>query len=211
MQSRIKLTRHGWCLALLVAAMAGAGCQGELKTKNEALMQENLALRDRLKTTEDALFAVEKERDDLLAAAAGPIPGEPGANTGFQEIEGITATYSPRGEVTVTVPGDVLFSSGSVVLKTKAKSTLGQIAGVLNSQYAANAIRIEGYTDTDPISKSKWKDNEELSAQRALAVERHLGSRGVSKDRMYSAGFGASKQKGTKSKSRRVEIVVLVQ
>ena len=210
MQSRIKLTRHGWYLALLVAAMAGAGCQGELKTKNEALMQENLALRDRLQTTEEALFAAEAERDALLAAGTAPTPGEPGANA-FEGIPGIATMTSARGEVTVRVPGDVLFSSGSVVLKTKAKSTLDQIAGVLNNQYASNSIRVEGYTDTDPIKKSKWKDNEELSAQRALAVERHLGSRGVSKDRIYSAGFGASNQLSTKSKSRRVEIVVLVQ
>ena len=208
MQSRIKLTRHGWYLALLVAAMVGGGCQGELKTKNEALMQENLALRDRLQTTEAALFAAEADRDALLAAA--PTPGEPSANH-FGGIEGVETLTSARGEVTVRVPGDVLFASGSVVLKTKAKSTLDQIAGVLNNQYASNSIRVEGYTDTDPIKKSKWKDNEELSAQRALAVERHLGSRGVSKDRMYSAGFGASNQLSTKAQSRRVEIVVLVQ
>ncbi|MBZ0171224.1 MAG: OmpA family protein, partial [Phycisphaerales bacterium] len=70
-------------------------------------------------------------------------------------------------------------------------------------------IRIEGYTDTDPIRKSKWASNEHLSFERANAVEKYLISRGVDTKRMYAAAFGPDRPKGSKQDSRRVEIVVL--
>ena len=130
------------------------------------------------------------------------------AATGFEGIEGIE-TIRSGGTVTVRVPGDVLFASGKVDLKSNAQKTLGQIANVVQSQYSGQTIRVEGYTDTDPIKKSKWKDNLELSLQRAAAVQRYLETRGISKDRMYSAGFGDTHPQATKAKSRRVEIVVI--
>jgi len=72
-------------------------------------------------------------------------------------------------------------------------------------------VRIEGYTDTDKLvkTKAKWHTNENLSAARALAVEGYLVSKGVDNDKAYSAAFGPSKPRATKKDSRRVEIVIL--
>ena len=109
------------------------------------------------------------------------------------------------------MPGDILFDSGKVDLKGSAKSTLNQIAGVIRSEYSGNTVRVEGYTDSDPIRKSKWKDNLELSLQRAAAVHRQLQSQGIAAENMYAAGFGEARQRGSKDKSRRVEIVVVLQ
>ena len=107
------------------------------------------------------------------------------------------------------IAGDVLFDSGSVTLKASAKKSLDSVAGVLNSTYGSHNIRVEGYTDTDPITKSGWKPNERLSAERAMAVEAYLVSKGVSNGRVYSAAFGPANAKNSKKDSRRVEIVIL--
>ncbi len=211
------LAKRSWALiALIAAATALTGCDN-YKKKYELVYAENIELRQRLDASNADLEVCQSDRDNLLAKLsdmekmqASTVTPAAAANTGFEQIGGISVERGARGEVTVRVPGDVLFASGQVSLKSAAKNTLGQIASVLKSQYTGRTVRVEGYTDTDPIKKSKWKDNEELSTQRALAVERYLASRGVDADRMYSAGFGASKPMSSKAKSRRVEIVVIM-
>ncbi|MCG8508124.1 MAG: OmpA family protein, partial [Rhodospirillales bacterium] len=130
--------------------------------------------------------------------------------SGFDAIEGVE-TIRSAGAITVRVPGDVLFASGKVDLKSSARQTLSRIASVIQSEYPGNMVRVEGYTDTDPIRRSNWKDNLELSLQRAAAVHRYLQSQGISADRMYAAGYGETQPLGTKAQSRRVEVVVVLQ
>ncbi|MCK4871678.1 MAG: OmpA family protein [Phycisphaerales bacterium] len=128
--------------------------------------------------------------------------------TGFEGIKGVSGTTRP-GEVVAEVAGDVLFASGSATLRSAAKRTLDRIAHVLNTTYAGHNIRIEGHTDTDPISKSAWKTNDRLSAERAMAVKAYLATKGVDGARIYIGGFGDTRTRATKEASRRVEIVVL--
>ena len=111
--------------------------------------------------------------------------------------------------VLLAVSGVWFADSGKIDLKSASKSTLDSVASVLNTSYGRNGIRIEGYTDSDPIKKSKWGTNERLSAERALAVETYLVKKGVKNNRVYSAAFGTAKSKSTKQASRRVEIVIL--
>ena len=113
------------------------------------------------------------------------------------------------GDVVLTVAGDVLFPSGQVTLKTEGRRELDRIARMIMSQYPTKTIRVEGYTDSDPIRKSSWKTNERLSSERALAVEAYLVARGVEADRIYSAAMGPARPKSSKQASRRVEIVIL--
>ncbi len=189
-------------LLAIVTVFAG-GCGSDLKAENEALTIQNRELQAQLDAANDALAASQQE---LMARGDAQYTG----GTGFSDIDGITVSQGPGGEVTVRVPGDVLFSSGKVDLKSSAKTTLSQIAAVLKSDYAGRTVRIEGYTDTDPIRKSKWKDNLELSSMRAMAVQRHLASQGVPEDSMYSAGMHTRNQQASKAQSRRVEIVVIM-
>ncbi|MFW6335805.1 MAG: OmpA/MotB family protein [Phycisphaeraceae bacterium] len=213
--SRMLLT----AVLALVAVAALPGCNKQLQRERNALYMQNQELQEELDRARAALDASQGRNAELaqrvadleaqLAQRPEPEPAPAAANTGFTGIEGVE-TFSSGGNVTVRVPGDVLFASGKTELRSSAKATLTEIADVIESEYAGETIRVEGYTDTDPIRKSKWTDNLELSLHRAAAVERYLTERGVSADRIYSAGFGESQPRSTKEQSRRVEIVVVL-
>ncbi len=199
--------------ALLTLPLLAVGCAND-KVAMEQLQRENEELRDREAQLQAALedcearnMAAQDERARLEAALADTRDRQPAA-TGFEGIAG--ASTSMRGsDIVVDVAGDVLFSSGSVTLRNEAKATLDQIVRVIQRQYAGNEIQIAGHTDTDPIRKSQWKTNERLSAERALAVEDYLASKGIDRDRMFIAGYGPAKPRPTKKESRRVEIIIL--
>jgi flagellar motor protein MotB len=207
------LTRVCCVVLLALVAFTGlTGCNKSLKQERNDLYLQNQELQDELNRAREALDAertraagLESQLTSASSRAAAPTAA---ANTGFAGIEGVEVIQGV-GQISVRVPGDVLFSPGKVDLKPTAQRTLDQIAAVIQGQYAANTIRVEGYTDTDPIRRSKWTDNLELSLQRSAAVHRYLQKRGISADRMYAAGFGETHRAGSKAQSRRVEIVVV--
>ncbi len=139
----------------------------------------------------------------------------PAQASGFGE--GYDVSFDPTaGTVTVTLPNAILFDSGKAVLKSTTNVELDHIYSVLRdkSEYAGKQIDVVGHTDTDPIKKSKWKDNWELSAQRALSVLRYLVKRGIPEDKIQATGKGESQPitsnstTSGKARNRRVEIVV---
>ncbi len=81
-----------------------------------------------------------------------------GEVTGFGKDANVK--FDPlAGTITVTVQNDILFNSGEAKLKSKTNSTLDHIYSVLDSKYKGKHIDVIGYTDSDPIQKSKWADN----------------------------------------------------
>lgn len=208
----------------VVGVLLTAGCQqnkGELDTlrqQNQAL-QAQLADRDtRLRDTVDPAQVQQMQADlaqrdakihELEAQLRQPVPGAP-PNPG---IAGIETTYDAKaGTMTVNLPGDVLFDSGSATIKDSAKTTLSKIAAALKRDYAGKRLRVEGHTDRDPIvrTKEQWEDNLDLSLARAAAVTRYLQKCGVKPALVTTSGLGDTRPKATKPKSRRVEIVVVV-
>jgi chemotaxis protein MotB len=141
----------------------------------------------------------------------------PADATGFGE--GYDVAFDPSaGTITVTLPNSILFDSGQASLKTVTSRELDHIYSVLREKYDGKQIDVVGHTDTDPIrkTKDKWKDNWELSAQRALTVARYLIRRGVAESKIRAVGCGESRPIASnanttgKAKNRRVEIVVYV-
>ncbi|MBN1796021.1 MAG: OmpA family protein [Sedimentisphaerales bacterium] len=137
----------------------------------------------------------------------------PAVATGFGE--GYDVAFDPTaGTVTVTLENRILFAAGKVDLRST--SELNHIAEVLKQKYGGMQIEVVGHTDSDPIKKSKWADNWELSSQRALAVLRYLVKKGISEDSIRASGRGASQPVASntsssgKSQNRRVEIVVYI-
>jgi chemotaxis protein MotB len=209
---------------LITAGGLLTGCNSQQTTaEREALWTENQTLRGEKSRLESALDAAEAERARLeaenqqLAGELGSLRAAPRqtpvlakANDGFGGIAGVETERRADGGIAVRVPGDVLFAPGKIELKSTAKRTLDQIAQAIRGNHAGKSVRVEGYTDTDPIKRSGWKDNLELSLQRAAAVQRFLQSQGVANE-MYSAGFGEQRARDSKANSRRVEIVVVMQ
>jgi chemotaxis protein MotB len=200
-------------LGALGCALLG-GCQAVSQDEYDAALLENEELRQRNAELSDQLSRSEMDRQALIAdnqalASRASQPAPAAQTSGFENIKGVNVDRNSSGDLVVAVAGDVLFDSGKATLKGSAKSSLDQVAGVLNSRWSSHPIRVEGHTDADPIKKSKWKSNEHLSAERALAVETYLTSKGVDNSRMYSAAFGPDKPRGSKDQSRRVEIVIL--
>lgn len=136
--------------------------------------------------------------------------GGSGNTGGFARIANVES-FENNGRLTVRVQGDILFSPGQATLKATSRKTLGDIVSVLKREYPNNVIQIGGYTDSDPIRKSKWKSNDELSLARANAVRSFLREQGISASRLQAQGYGASNPRPTKAQSRRVEIVVVLQ
>ncbi len=137
----------------------------------------------------------------------------PAEASGFGE--GYDVSFDPAaGTITVTLPNAILFNAGKATLKKATSVELNHILSVLQSQYSGRQIDVVGHTDTDPIKKSGWKDNWELSAQRSLSVVRYLVSKGIPEDRIRAVGCGAGKPIASnantsgKARNRRVEIVV---
>ena len=95
-------------------------------------------------------------------------------NHGDTGFEGIPQVEVERTDTTVTVrvPGDVLFESGKVEIKDSSRRTLNEVATILQNQYAGKTILIVGYTDSDPIVRSGYDDNLQLSTERGAAVHR---------------------------------------
>ena len=190
---------------LMSVPLVMVGCDTVPKSDYDAAITEASMLRQELEAERSRAQRLSQQVGDLENRNRDLVAQQ---QTGFEGIEG--AGVSSRGDdIVVSVAGDVLFASGSVDLKTASKQTLDQIAGVIQSDYPDNAIAVEGYTDTDPIRKSQWETNERLSAERAMAVEAYLVSKGVSNEQVHSIAFGPAHPKASKKESRRVEIVVL--
>ncbi len=136
----------------------------------------------------------------------------PAEASGFDVGE---VTFDPdKGTITVTLPNYILFNSGKAALRRATSTELDHIVSVLQERYSGRLVDVVGHTDSDPIKKSKWKDNWELSTQRALTVVRYLTTRGIAEEKIRAVGRGSSQPIASnatasgKSRNRRVEIVV---
>ena len=194
--------------------LAGVGCNTVPQAEYDAAIAENNELRERREALAQRLTRSEADKEalqennrelaselDRLESELASEPDEPQTPSGF--------TTRPGEDAVVTLASDVLFRSGQASLTGDGKRRLDEIARTIRTEYAGMRVRVEGYTDSDPIQKSDWGTNLRLSAERAMAVEEYLVERGISDDLVYSAGMGASDLKQTKAASRRVEIVVL--
>ena len=115
----------------------------------------------------------------------------------------------------ITFVSEVLFDSGKAKLRKDSYSKLGKVADVLNTTVADLNVGIEGHTDNQPIKRSGWKSNWELSTARALSVLHYLSDKSVAEARLEAIGYGEYRpvapndSREGRQKNRRVEIVIL--
>jgi len=178
-----------------------------LKGRFENLQTERQQLADRIAQDQQTIDELRRQIEELNKT--------PGDATGFGDGYDV-AFDAAAGTITVTLPNTILFESGKASLKSATSTELDHILSVIKQKYADKDIDVVGHTDTDPIVKTKdqWKDNLELSAQRALAVARYMINHGIAEKQVRAAGCGSARPVASnasaagKAKNRRVEIVV---
>ena len=95
-------------------------------------------------------------------------------------------SQSPEG-IVIEIGASALFKPADARLEPEAVKVLGAAARVLAT--VDNAVRIEGHTDSIPISTSIYPSNWELSAARASAVARLLADNAVQAARIGVTGY----------------------
>jgi len=196
-------------VAVLIAA---AGC--EQQKKDFGPEQAATGAADRIAELQEALDRCEQDRaaaEDRALALQTENERLKAEASKSQPAEGWTSV--PGGSM-ISIEGTVLFDSGKATLKSGAKAVLDRVAQTILSQYADYDIYIFGHTDNEPIKVSGWKDNYELSCQRALTVLRYLRRKGVGPN-IAACGWGEdrpvtdNKTASGRQRNRRVEIFAM--
>jgi flagellar motor protein MotB len=211
-------------VALGLVGFISSGCTNKLKQENATLRNDNAQLKGRLVASESArqqsldpaqYQAMQNElaaREARIKELEGQLKKPEVGQVSDPAIEGIATSYDrSKGELTVSLPSDILFAPGSADLKSTSKGTLDKVIAALRLDYAGKKVRVEGHTDKDPVARSadKWIDNLDLSQNRAGAVARYLMEKGLERKNVVTIGHGDAQPKASKAASRRVEIVVV--
>ena len=114
---------------------------------------------------------------------------------------------------------EVIFATGQANVSAAGKEQLADIASALREieksipENIPWVLQIEGHTDSDPIANSSiFRDNWDLSTERALSVVRYLRSEGISANRLAAAGYGefqpidSGNSSVSKQRNRRIEL-----
>ena len=158
-------------------------------------------------------ISADKQTIEELQKKISKLHQTPAEATGFGKGYDV-AFDAAGGTITVTLPNAILFDPGKAQLKKSTITELDHVLSVLKEKYAGKQIDVVGHTDSVPIKKSPWKDNWELSTERALSVTRYLIKRGIPEDKIRAVGCGASRPIASnatasgRARNRRVEIVV---
>src|SRR6266700_276301 len=168
-------------------------------------------------TTTDPYTGERKTTSTTLGALIGAVAGAAAGNyMDRQESElralmrdsGVTVTR--KGEdIVLNMPGNVTFRTGSADLNAQFFKVLDGVAQVAK-KYDKTIIEIAGHTDN--VGGADY--NRQLSQRRASAVAEHLMSKGVSEQRIMTAGGGEehpiasnSTEQG-RAANRRVEVTL---
>lgn len=197
---------------ILLAAFVATGCgPSKQDLKIEDLTAENEQLKneldDRDRQLNDAMVRDNEARqtiDELNRELA-------------QQRADANSAKGAEGWVTmptfdmISIPGSVLFASGKANLSGQGRRTLAKIASDIRAQYGDRDIYVFGYTDAEPIRKSKWKDNWELGSARSLNVVRAMSNFGIPNEQLVQANCAQYRPKESDStakgrrQNRRVE------
>jgi chemotaxis protein MotB len=129
-------------------------------------------------------------------------------------VEGVVSANFEDGIITLRVPGDLMFKSGQIGLTPQGKKMVLELKNFF-IQHRDQTIKIVGYTDNiRPSSQSRFKDNWEISALRAVSVLRELLKMGIESTRLTATGLAylnplyPNTTKEYRAKNRRVEFVL---
>ncbi|MEM7307740.1 MAG: OmpA family protein [Planctomycetota bacterium] len=198
-----------------------AGCA--TKQQVQEYQDEITALREERTRLKKENRELEMQLDDYAVALAEansrtpePVAAAPSTALSYPGLDSVGVEYGQRdGNLVLSIPSEITFASGKADLTSSGKNALRAVAKTLLSNHPDGTFWFEGHTDSDPIKKSKWASNRELSVARAMAVLHYLVEEcGVTDDQCVVAGHGqyaprdSNSSQSSKARNRRVEIVV---
>jgi chemotaxis protein MotB len=201
-------------VTLLCAILFSLGCEDPQK-KIAQLQEEKKALGQQLTEASQARDTAVAEanelkqrnaqlQSDLTAARQAPPPAAPAPVAAAPRVEAL--------KLIGTLSNADFGRASKPDLTHKDKAELDRIASTIKANHAKDEIYVIGHTDNDPIRKTKWRDNLELSCERAMMVVRYLASRGIPHAHLIAGGAGEydplapNTGPASKAKNRRIEI-----
>lgn len=179
----------------------------QLESEKDQLQRESQSLYSQLEQMSN-----DAQRNN--ARMPEPVKAAPASSPVTTDRNGVEYGYR-NGMPVITIPSSVTFASGKAELSKEGQAALREVAQVLRTEHKGHVYSIEGHTDTDPIKKSKFATNRDLSLARAMAVLTFLVEDcRISDQQCVIVGHGEyePRDKGTsadsKKRNRRVEIVV---
>lgn len=129
-------------------------------------------------------------------------------------VEGMVGAVFDEGIITLRVPSGVMFGKGEVELTPQGEALLMNLRDFFLKN-KTQTINIKGYTDdTMPTAGSRFKDNWEISALRAVNTLRFFLRSGIEANRLTATGLGdldpllPNTSEENRAKNRRVEFVL---
>lgn len=125
-----------------------------------------------------------RERTEALRTMADQLAME------FDDLinRGVVTLETNERWLALNLPDSLLFGSGNAEPHYDAFDVIEKVARVLRNR--DNAVKVEGFTDNQPIRTPRFPSNWELSAARAAAVVRMLGMDGIEPERLAAVGYG---------------------
>lgn len=156
----------------------------------------------------------------MMAAAAGMIE----TTEMFEKISEITELYDIDEQlslsmdeegtyVEMTIPGSLLFKSGSAKLTEECKPLLSKVGDIIITLFPDNYVDVIGHTDNVPINNAEFSSNDILSSARAISAAQYIvQTSGIDVTHVGWTGRGEYEPVDTndtaegRAKNRRVEI-----
>lgn len=171
----------------------------DLQTQNTQLTQSTTQLTEE----KGQLEAKSKQYEELTSSLNQQI------QSGQVELTEL------KGKMTVKLKDKVVFGSGSAAINKQGRDALDAVAKAFQGLQGKTVV-VAGYTDNVPVSSKggQFKDNWDLSTERAVSVVRYLQTKGVDPKMLGAAGFSeyrplaANDSADGRSQNRRIEIAL---
>ena len=161
--------------------------------------------------------AAAHRKNALIAAGVGALAG--GAIGNYMDrqqaelrhdLQGTGVSVTRMGDnITLNMPGNITFGTGSSDLNANFFGVLDSVALVLK-EYDKTIIDVAGHTD----SVGSDSTNQALSERRAATVGKYLEAKGITDQRVATAGYGKAHPVATndtpdgRQQNRRVELTL---
>ena len=128
-----------------------------------------------------------------------------------EEARGALQVVERGGRTEITLLAHDLFASGSATVNPVYYDTLERVARAINQ--VPGRVLVEGHTDDQPLRSFRYRDNFELSRERAMGVVKVLQLGLENHARVSWTGVGSTKpvvsgtDPASRARNRRVEII----